>query len=87
MTGAIGAPLPPVLRKSVQQHDRFALADGGEVSMQCRASRRRDGRSRRASGSGGDQAEASTERVMRGSGVGMATSFVRWSTMFIVDLL
>ena len=30
-----GVPLPPVLRESVQQHDRFALADGGDVSMQA----------------------------------------------------
>lgn len=28
------APLPPVLGKAVQQHDRFALADGGDVGMQ-----------------------------------------------------
>ena len=29
-----GAPLPPVLGESVQEHDRFALADGGEMSPQ-----------------------------------------------------
>ena len=30
-----GVPLPPVLREPVQQHDRFALADGGDVRAQA----------------------------------------------------
>jgi hypothetical protein len=60
----------------VQQHDRFALADGGEVSVQ--AGRLDDEMveagglwQRRRPGRGVDGT------VMRGSGVGMATSFVR----------
>ena len=30
-----GVPLPPVFGRSVQQHDRCALADGGDVSTQA----------------------------------------------------
>ena len=63
-------PLPPVLGKSLQQHDRFTLADDGKVSTQAG---RVDNEmvDARCLGIGGDQAEASTERW--GSGVSMTT--------------